>query len=320
MNSEAVLKEVGKNLRLTIQDLEQFTIPQKKTLDIQEIPTLVDIQGLVVDGYDESLFNDIQQKKIPIDAWGFRQWEQLWKDVYIYTFQKKYPYSRQQFNNVFSDFLHEVKDGYNLSNEEIAKYFYWFSRCYLAYLDKHNKPFNFRSLKYKLGEFYNQEIKPLDVKQGLCGKRLRDVYIDPKDLKGSIEAEYEKNCDVLIRQLGLPIMLFYNIKWVHGEHERSLISLVECVKERCKFEKSTNGSYCDYVSQIIYNSIYFGPYPFEDKLFKMGFKNWRTVFDKFIKETRLTEIHWWLNCYMEREPLECVKIFSRKHKIIRKSR
>lgn len=318
-SSSFILKEIGKNINLTMEDIEQYNQESKnKKLNITTMPDLVDIYGLVVDGYDETLFEDIQKKKIPIDAWGFRQWEQLWRDIYVFSFQKSYPYNHQQFNNVFSDFMQEVKDGYSLSNEEVAKYLYWLSKSYLKYLNKYNKPFNFRTIKYKLGEFYTSEIKTIDSKQEACGKRLRDLPIDPKNIKGSIDAEYEKNCDVLLRQLGFPVMLYYNWKWVfEGDKEKSINSLVNCIKERCKFEKNNNRSYEEYLSQIIYNSIYFGPYPFEKKLLKEGLDVccWKEIFSKFIEMNNIKNKHWWMNCYLERDPLECMKIFNRKKRI-----
>lgn len=279
---------------------------------------IIDEKGLVIDGIDDKHFDEMIKMQIPIDAWGFRQWENLWKKIYISIFKNVYPFSKQQFNNVFSDFLYEAKDHYHLSNDEIVQYFYWISQNYLLYLKNHNMPFNFRSLKYKIGEFYERIIKSVDVRQSYSKKRIRNVEIDPKNLKKSIDLEYENNIDLLVKQLGFPIMLFYNWKFIYGEDRKSVTTLLDAVKDRCKWEKECNQSHEPYVFDILYNSIYFGPYPFEEKLNKAKFPSWRTLFSNFIEKSNVREKDWWLNCYLKREPIECVKIFSRKRKVVRR--
>ena len=319
MYTDSILKDVGKNLSMTLDsgDLKPDGGSSKYQYFTDVKNDSFDKYGFIAYGYDKEIYEKVIEMRIPVDAWGFKQWLKLWKDIYFTSFERNCPIKRQQFNNVFSAFLYEARDTFDLSNAEIADYLYWFSSSYISYLTKNNKPFNFMTIKYRLNDYFTQRVKPNLAKEKMYGKRIRDVVIDPKYLKESIDLKYKDHCDILVRQLGLPILLFYNFKHLDNGSKKCVDGVLDYVNQRSNFELQNNQSFDDYITKIIYNSIYFGPYPFEKRMEKVGVPSWREIFDDFIQKKRIYENPWWMNNYPEREPLECVKIFSRKRRIRR---
>ena len=66
------------------------------------------------------------------------------------------------------------------------------------------------------------------------------------------------------------------------------------------------------------NTIYFGPYPFEEKLLESGVPTWRETFACFIDSKNLRKEKWWMDIYLERDPLDCVVKLGRKRKTTKK--
>lgn len=316
----SILKKVSKKLNNSVKETPALIKQIEDSVMKDDVHHLVNEKGLVVDGLDLDLLKETLQNRLPVDAWGCKQWYLLWKQVYSDVFKKPCLIKRQHFNTVFATFLYEARDKFGLSNSEIRNYIFWFSKTYMEYLKKYEKPFNFGSLKFRLGDYCNQVISSVEKRESICGKRLRDVIIDPGNLKASIDENYQENVGLLVKQLGFPIMLYYNLKFVHNDTEESLHSLIASVSDRMKFQIETEEhGERKYISEICYNSIYFGPYPFEEKNKFKNYVSWREVFKKRINVFELNKEPWYIGIDLNREPIVAVKNFSKKRRIVKKT-
>lgn len=268
-------------------------------------------------GIDSEIYWDIIDNQLPIDAWGMKQWYSLFKDTYFKVFEKPFIVSRQQFNTVFTEFLYSARDDYHLANIDIKRFIHWFAYDHMQYCKKLNRRFNFGSMKFKLGDFYERVMTSIEKKEKAHGMRIRNVVIDSRNIKASIDENYQDHCDLLIKQLGFPIMLYYNIKFIHNDTPDAVNSILKKIAERIKFEKNQQGEFgeIEYVKEICYNSIYFSPYPFENKNKFKNYVSWRDVFETRIVKFSIDKEGWWHSTNLDRNPITCVDQFSKKRRV-----
>lgn len=304
------------NIIKNIQDIEcQENIPQIHVKKNKEkyVDDFLDDNGFVVDGLDDEAFYKFKKNEnIPIDAWTFVQWRSYWKYKYESIWQTPQNITIKQFNIIFSNLFNEARSSYKMSNEEIRNYISWFCDYYVKYVKETNKQFYFKSIQYKLNDYYVKYIDHIEKRQNLLGKRIRDIIIDAENLKLYIDDNYDDNLGLLVKQLGYQNLVFYGIKFKYGEDEQAYKNVLKAIKERCAFENEINGSYTLYLETLIRNSIYFGPYPFEDKLTKINTPDCKIIFENFINNNNLRSRFWWIETFPQREMLKCVEKFSRK--------
>lgn len=252
---------------------------------------------------------------IPIDGWTFNHWNNFLSKVYEHIYGiPLLNYSKKSFNIIFADLVANAKDNYGMTNEEIRNFINSTVVNYLVAVKEYGRSLNLNNLKFKLPDFYSQYILPVIDKERYLGYNLRGVVLDHDSLKNGIQLNLEHNLDHLIRQLGIPIMVYYFLKVCEYDIKKSKYLVYSKIKERLEFEIKKLGRYT-YMEQIVYNSIYFGPYSFESKLISLGFGNWREDLAVALKSMGIKEKQWYMESYPNRTNLQCVNKIFRKPRV-----
>lgn len=242
----------------------------------------------------------------PVDAWNSKNWKSFFRDLYQDVFGSKFPYNQRDFNFEYNHIISEGREEHGLTNEEIQEFFYWLSNTYLSYLRDNNRTLNIKRVHFKIPDFYQRIIVPRIKLGGNLGRDIRGVIFDSHDMNESISEQILESPDHLIRQIGIPNVIFYLIKQRGISSQDAFVFVYESIDQRLKFERTmlNPGSFFE---SLVKNSIYWGPYPFNEQLESMGIPKWRDVLREKIKSEGLDQQAWWSEDDPCRESLPCLK-------------
>lgn len=306
-----ILKALGENLSKSLKE-EDLSKEKKNIEKPQVVNEYTDYHGNISIGYDSVYMETLIKQKVPVDVWNYDNWRNLIKQIYESVFRKNFPYTRKQFNLFFSELVIEARENYEMSNYEIKDFLIWTSNNYLEYIKKNNKPFNLRNVRYSLPNFYEREITPKIERENLINTKIRNFPIDCSDIKLSIDKYYEKDVSILTRQLGFVVMLHYLQKFVYDKDiKKAYTFLIREIDKRCQIEQTYFNTIDDYMDQVLKNTLYLGPYSFEEKLNEVV-PSWRKTFKGYISSRNMSSKGWWMEVYFPRDPIPCIEKFSRK--------
>lgn len=305
-----ILRSLGQNLSKSIK--KEDLSPKQNIEKPQVVNEYTDPFGNISIGYDSVYMESLIKQQIPVDVWSFDNWRNFFKQSYESVFNKPFIFTKKQFNFFFSTLVIEGRNNYELSNDEIRDFLVWISEGYMLYLKKNDRPFNLNNIRYKLPDFFEKEILPKIERENILNIRMRNFPIDRSNIKLSIDEYFNVDPSILTKQLGFIIMLHYTQKFVYdGDIKEAYKFLIREIDKRCQFEKHYNDTIDIYMDELLKNTIYLGPYSFEERLYK-EVPSWRTTFNGYISSRDMSNKKWWMNTYLPREPLKCVEEFSKK--------
>lgn len=255
--------------------------------------------------YDIPIVNNIYL--IPIDAWNFTNWKEYFSNLYNSVYGIPLNYSKQSFNAFFAMLLGELRDKYKFNNSDIRDFLHFVSVDYMKFLKKTNKIINLNNIKYKADDYYLRFISKTEDNDKRFNIKTRDIILDRDTFDNDLSENIEKYPDQIAKQIGIPFLAYYLIKKKNMESNEAFKLIYSSIKKRMEFELKFLSNTSTYLDDLIWNSIYWGPYPFKEELDLSGFSDWRKTLEWHIINLKYKEKTWWLETAPEREILDIYK-------------